>query len=202
MTEIALYGAGGHAFAMLGVLDAIEMYVPKVIYDDNPIDHVLDIPVLPYDSNNVSCDQFCISIGDNAARARVAAKMNDRFTFPNLVHPSVTIGPKFQTGKGNMILSGAVIDTDVRLGDFVIVNNHATLSHNVVIGDFCHVAIQAAVAGGVTIGNGVLIGAGAVVLPGLTIGDHAIIGAGAVVTTHVPERAVVVGNPGKIIRYE
>ena len=45
------------------------------------------------------------------------------------------------------------------------------------------------------------IGAAAVILPGLTIGAGAMIGAGAVVTRDVPSRAVVAGNPARILRY-
>jgi acetyltransferase-like isoleucine patch superfamily enzyme len=42
------------------------------------------------------------------------------------------------------------------------------------------------------------IGAGATILGGITIGKYVLIGAGAVVTKNVPDRALVVGNPGKI----
>jgi acetyltransferase-like isoleucine patch superfamily enzyme/dTDP-4-dehydrorhamnose 3,5-epimerase-like enzyme len=49
--------------------------------------------------------------------------------------------------------------------------------------------------------DGASIGAGAVVLPGLTIGQGAMVGAGAMVTRSVPPRAVVVGNPARIIGY-
>lgn len=49
--------------------------------------------------------------------------------------------------------------------------------------------------------RGASIGAAAVILPGLTIGAGAMIGAGAVVTHDVPARALVVGNPARIVRY-
>jgi acetyltransferase-like isoleucine patch superfamily enzyme len=49
--------------------------------------------------------------------------------------------------------------------------------------------------------RGASIGAGAVILPGLTIGAHAMVGAGAVVTRDVPARALVLGNPARIVRY-
>lgn len=52
----------------------------------------------------------------------------------------------------------------------------------------------------VTIGNRVWIGGRAVILPGVTIGDDAVIGAGSVVTKDVPRRAVVAGNPGRVVR--
>lgn len=44
------------------------------------------------------------------------------------------------------------------------------------------------------------IGAGATILPGVCVGRHAIVGAASVVTKDVPDYAVVVGNPAKVIR--
>lgn len=49
--------------------------------------------------------------------------------------------------------------------------------------------------------RGASIGAAAVVLPGVTIGAGAMVGAGAVVSRDVPARALVVGNPARIVRY-
>ena len=53
----------------------------------------------------------------------------------------------------------------------------------------------------IKIGNNVFIGCGVIILPGVTIADGVVIGAGAVITSDVPENAVVVGNPGKILRF-
>jgi len=49
------------------------------------------------------------------------------------------------------------------------------------------------------LGNRVQVGAGAVVLGKVRIGDDAIIGANAVVLADVPEGAVAVGNPARLI---
>ncbi|PJK34029.1 dTDP-6-deoxy-3,4-keto-hexulose isomerase [Pseudomonas sp. S10E 269] len=54
---------------------------------------------------------------------------------------------------------------------------------------------------GITVRQGASIGANATILPGVVIGRYAMVGAGAVVTKDVPEYAVVVGNPAKVIRY-
>ena len=43
------------------------------------------------------------------------------------------------------------------------------------------------------------IGANATIVCGLTLGKHAFIGAGAVVTKDVPDYAIIVGNPGRIV---
>ncbi len=53
----------------------------------------------------------------------------------------------------------------------------------------------------VTLGHDVWIGHGAIVLPGVTLGTGAAIGAGAIVTKDVPPFAIVVGNPGRVLRY-
>jgi UDP-2-acetamido-3-amino-2,3-dideoxy-glucuronate N-acetyltransferase len=49
--------------------------------------------------------------------------------------------------------------------------------------------------------TGASIGTSSTIMAGITIGEGAIIGAGSVVTRDVPEKAIVVGNPSKIIRY-
>jgi acetyltransferase-like isoleucine patch superfamily enzyme len=49
--------------------------------------------------------------------------------------------------------------------------------------------------------KGASIGTGSTILGGITINENALIGAGTVVTKDVPANAVVVGNPGKIIKY-
>ena len=45
------------------------------------------------------------------------------------------------------------------------------------------------------------IGANATVICGITIGRYALIGAGTVVTKNVPDFALVLGNPGKIVAW-
>jgi virginiamycin A acetyltransferase len=54
--------------------------------------------------------------------------------------------------------------------------------------------------GDTVIGNDVWIGREAVIMPGVTIGDGAIIGTRAQVVKDVPPYAVVVGNPGRVVK--
>lgn len=55
--------------------------------------------------------------------------------------------------------------------------------------------------GPIIIEDGVWIGMDAMILSGVTLGKGAVIGSRAVVAKNIPPYAIVVGNPGKIVRY-
>ncbi len=52
----------------------------------------------------------------------------------------------------------------------------------------------------VNIGRNTWIGARTTILPGIKIGDYCVIGAGSVVTKDIPNYAIAVGMPAKIIK--
>jgi acetyltransferase-like isoleucine patch superfamily enzyme len=52
---------------------------------------------------------------------------------------------------------------------------------------------------GVAIGGGAWLGAGAKILDGVTVGERAIVGAGAVVREAVPDGAIAVGIPARVV---
>jgi acetyltransferase-like isoleucine patch superfamily enzyme len=75
------------------------------------------------------------------------------------------------------------------------------LAVNHVFGDLSRPILDQGVTGqGITIGDGAWIGAGAAILDGVRIGRGAVIGANAVVTADVPDHAVAVGVPARVIK--
>lgn len=52
----------------------------------------------------------------------------------------------------------------------------------------------------IVIGDGVWIGAGATVIAGVSIGNSSVVGAGAVVTVSIPDHALAVGVPARVVR--
>lgn len=52
----------------------------------------------------------------------------------------------------------------------------------------------------VVIKKGCWIGANAIILPGVTIGVNAVIGAGSVVTKNIPDYAIAVGSPARVVK--
>ncbi|MBI5302375.1 MAG: N-acetyltransferase [Chloroflexi bacterium] len=53
----------------------------------------------------------------------------------------------------------------------------------------------------VLIRRGASIGGGALILPNVTVGEFALVAAGAVVTRNVPDYALVLGNPARLVGY-
>ena len=108
-----------------------------------------------------------------------------------LIEGDVVIGDRVTVKSGVQIWDGSVI------GDDVFIGPNATFSNDL----YPRSKQYPSQFNGITIGNGASIGANATLLPGITIGEKAMVGAGAVVTKDVPARAVVLGNPAKIVRY-
>ncbi|WP_368205990.1 acyltransferase [Aeromonas sp. s5] len=108
-----------------------------------------------------------------------------------LVESDVVIGDRVTIKSGVYIWDGVTIEDDVFIGPCVAFTNDRHPRSKIYPDEFSKMIIK----------NGASIGANATLLPGITIGRHAMVGAGAVVTKDVPDYAVVVGNPAKIIRY-
>lgn len=127
----------------------------------------------------------------------------------------VVVLPGAQIGRDCNICAHCFLENDVRLGDRVTVKNGVqlwdgtTLADDVFIGPnvtfsndrYPRSKVYPEAFERIEIGRGASIGAGAVLLPGVTVGAGALVGAGAVVTEPVPERAVVAGNPARLLRY-
>ncbi|WP_110969242.1 acyltransferase [Pseudomonas huaxiensis] len=140
---------------------------------------------------------------------------------------SSSIGDDTRVWQYSVILSGAVIGSncnicahtlvegDVVIGDNVTVKSGVFLWDGTRIADDVFIGPNATFTNdpmprskvypesftGITVKQGASIGANATILPGVTIGVRAMVGAGAVVTKDVPDFAIVVGNPAKVIRY-
>lgn len=99
------------------------------------------------------------------------------------------IGPSLQLQHGIAL----VVNKDTEIG------SNCVLRHTTSIGN--KLLPDGSVTDSPKIGDSVEIGSNVVILGPVTIGDHAVIGAGSVVVKDVPPRAVVAGNPAKIIRF-
>ncbi len=91
----------------------------------------------------------------------------------------------------------------VTIGDYVrIAHRVSIISEDHLFDDLSlPIYTQGKIGKEVVINDDVWIGCGAIILKGVTIGRGAVIGAGSLVNKDVPEMAVVVGNPARVVKY-
>lgn len=141
-----------------------------------------------------------------------------------LIEEGSYVGDNAKIGDNCRIHRNVFIDKNVKIGNLVKIQNNNSIYEGVTIEDGVFIGTnvsfindlypRAILKSGQQVGHGdwkrvgtrvcygASIGAGAVILGGVTIGRWAMVGAGAVVVEDVPEGAIVVGNPAKVVKRE
>lgn len=107
------------------------------------------------------------------------------------VENQVTIGDRVTIKCGVQLWDGISVEDDVFIGPNATFANDLFPRSRQRPAQYARTVIQ----------KGASIGANATILPGLVVGAKAMVGAGAVVVRDVPARAIVVGNPARIVGY-
>ncbi|WP_233897330.1 acetyltransferase [Tenacibaculum piscium] len=199
--KICLFGASGHGKVIKDI--AINNNIEVLTFvDDNPKLEVLhNISVIKsVEIKSVDTENFIISIGNNEIRKKIANKLNIKFI--SLIDVTATVSKSAKIAEGTVVMPSAVINADVKIGKHCIINTGSIIEHDCIIENYVHISPNATITGAVLIKEGTHIGAGAIVIPGVKIGKWATIGAGTVIIKDVPDYAVVVGSPGRIIKYK
>lgn len=197
--KVILQGGGEHARVVLDSLLSQGITVLG-LFDPKYTGHLFGVPQRGvYDPLFEVDAKALVAIGDNALRKRVVAATHHKFI--NSIHSSAIVSKHSSFGLGNMIMHGTIIQAQAKLANHIIINTGARVDHDCDISDYVHVAPGVVLCGSVAIGEGTFIGAGAIVIPGKKIGRCCTVGAGSVVISDLPDYAVAVGNPARIIKF-
>ncbi|MCK4754114.1 MAG: DegT/DnrJ/EryC1/StrS family aminotransferase, partial [Calditrichia bacterium] len=107
-----------------------------------------------------------------------------------VISPDVVLGQNVKIQNNVSVYTGVICEDDVFLGPSMVFTNVVNPRSHVIRRDQYQQTL---------VKKGASIGANAVILCGNDIGRFSFIGAGAVITKDVPDYALVVGNPGKIV---
>jgi acetyltransferase-like isoleucine patch superfamily enzyme len=107
------------------------------------------------------------------------------------IENDVVLGDRVTLKSGVSLWDGLTIEDDVFIGPCVAFSNDKYPRSKIIPDAFQRTLVK----------RGASIGANATILPGVVLGKNCMVGAGSVVTRDVPDNAVVMGCPAKVVRY-
>ena len=141
-----------------------------------------------------------IAIANYKVKKSIVERLKGKFRFATIVHPKVWIHDFMTLGEGSIIYEGAILTSNIEIGNHVIICPKCGVGHDSKVKDYVSLLWNVNVSGNDLIEEGVLMGTGSTVIQGKTIGKGATIGAGAVVVDNVDPFSTAVGVPAKVIK--
>lgn len=210
--KVVIVGSSGHAKVVLDIIEKEGRYAVQGFIDafKQAGQVQCGYPVLGSESDLPQLIAahglygYIVAIGDNYVRMQVCQKVakhaSDRLVLVNAIHPQAVIAKRVAMGSGNVVMAGAIVNTDCILSNNTITNTRASLDHDSVLEDGASLAPNATLGGNCHIGRGAAIGISATLIHRIRVGENAVVGAGATVLKDVAPNTVVYGSPARWVR--
>lgn len=196
--KVVIAGAGGHGRELAAYIRRERPDVEFVGFVDDA-----DLPregvarLGPVHAAPKFAEAVVVAIGSPTARRRVTDALRTQVSILGVVAGDAVVGDRTRLGEHVVIAPGAVLTSDVVIGDGTHVGIQAAISHDCRLGSFVTIAPGVTLSGNVVVGDETWLGVGATVLNGVTVGSGCTVGAGAVVIRDVSDGQTVVGNPAR-----
>lgn len=210
MKKCVIVGAGTYGQVYVNYLS--EIYDVQGFFDSNPDllnKKINNYPVigsvesLPEYMEHQKGTAIFIPLGNNERRVELLRYYEELgYDLPSFIHDSVYLHDNVFIGKSVYILPSTNVMPFTSIGDYTMISMGVNIAHHVAIAEGCFFSQGCNIGASIAIGLRAYFGMAASVMTGVeSIGANSIIGVGAVVIRDVPEKAVIVGNPGKVLKY-
>jgi sugar O-acyltransferase (sialic acid O-acetyltransferase NeuD family) len=202
--KLALVARSGLALEVLAAVRAAGQLDDAVVLDDDP-GHwgtsLAGVPVVggPDQVRRLPGHELVVCAGRGSTREAIVGRLSGLGVgpgrFATVVHPSADVPLGCFVGSGSVLLSGAVLTANVRVGQHVVVMPQAVLTHDDVVDDYATICAGVALGGRVRVGRGAYLGMNSSVREGLVVGPDSVLGMGAALTVDLPPGQTWVGVP-------
>ena len=197
---VIIIGASGHGKVVADIVMKSGDLVAGFL-DDNPqvSDTFMDFPVLGVTEQYLKYQdkKFIVAIGNAEIREKIVSKLKG-VSWYTAIHPTAVISEMdTDIGEGTAIMANAVVNPGARVGKHCIINTGAIVEHDNQLDDYVHISVGAKLAGTVSVGKATWIGIGASVSNNVSICGDCMIGAGAVVVKNIEKAGTYTGIPAK-----
>lgn len=200
--RLLIVGAGGHGKVVADIAMKMSLWESITFLDDNDsLGEVLGLKVIDKATEAtkyVRDSDLFVAIGNDTIRERTQRELESAGAeLPVLIHPHAVIAQDVELGVGSVVMAGVVINSCTRIGRGCIINTGATIDHDNIIEDFVHVSPGVNTGGSVRIGTGTWIGLGSKIVNNVNITGGCTVGAGAVVVKDITIAGTYVGVPAR-----
>lgn len=151
------------------------------------------------DYKNYADCEFVIAIGDSYIREKIANELPVKWY--TAIHPTAVISSlDVEIGEGTVVMANAVINSSAKIGKHCIINTGAIVEHDNVLEDYVHLSPNVVLSGIVKVGKSTHIGAGSCTKQVLNIASDCVFGAGSVIVKDITESGTYAGVPVKKIK--
>lgn len=123
------------------------------------------------------------------------------YSLETYIHPDARVHTQHPIGEGSVVLPGAVIEPQARVGANTMVWSNVTLAHHSSVDDHCWVAAGTVVSGQAKVLHHTFLGVACTVVNAVTVGEFNIVGAGALITRDTKAHSVHLARSAEALRY-
>lgn len=200
--KLLIIGASGHGRVVADIAMKMKKW-QRIVFldDDDSIVSSMGIEVIGKSSDAYAhindCDIF-VAIGNVEIREKIHNQLEAiGASIPVIIHPNAIIGEHVRLSSGTVVMAGVVINCCTRIGKGCIINTGATIDHDNVIEDYVHISPGAHLSGAVKVGKGTWLGVSSAVCNNVNIASGSKVGAGAVVVSNITEPGTYAGVPAR-----
>lgn len=201
--SVVIIGASGHGKVIADIIVNSDDKVLGFLDDADDVQgkKIIGFPVLGKiaDYVNYRDCEFVIAIGNPYIREKISKELPVKWY--TAIHPTAVISSlDVEIGEGTVIMANAVVNPSARIGKHCIINTGAIVEHDNILEDYVHLSPNVTLAGIVKVGKSTHIGAGSCTKQVLNIASDCIIGAGSVIVKDITESGTYVGVPARKIK--
>lgn len=203
--SLLIIGAGGHGKSVADAAITTGEWDNIAFLNDKKygIETVLGYPVLGDFKDYIQLSKFYKyifpAIGDNEIRFSIYKKLKAiGVNIPTIIHQSANVSKFASICAGTVIMAGAYIGPDTRIGECCIINTNTSVDHDCIIENGVHISPGASVSGSVHIKEMTWVCVGAKIADHITVGANCTIAGSAMIIGDIPSNVMVAGVPGTI----
>lgn len=184
MKNLFLIGGGGHCKACIDVIESMNAYKIKGIFDikDKLGQEILGYKIIGTDEDikKYQSDEnyFLITVGQIKSPELRKKLFNLDLNLATIISTRAYVSKHAIVDSGSIIMHDALVNANAKVGKNCIINSKALIEHDAVIEDHSHIATGAVVNGHCHVKAGSFIGSNTVLRQGTVIEENSVISFG------------------------